>query len=104
MPSRKTVEIIKLQFSDEVVVVSVDMQRSVQTMLKTVEGAQVQHNDKVTDVPVGVHLKTASSSQCVPCRKLRKSHIIFFDGDSSNLDAGSNNARGTENCGSSLKE
>ena len=41
---------IKLQFIGKVVDISVNMRRSVRTVQKTVEGAQVQDNDKVIDV------------------------------------------------------
>ena len=43
---------IKQQFIDKVVDSSVNMRRSVRTVLKIVEGAQVQYNDKFVDVPV----------------------------------------------------
>ena len=49
-PSRKTVEVVKLQFIDKVVDSSVNMRRSVRTVQKTVEGAQVQQNDKTARV------------------------------------------------------
>ena len=71
-PSRKTRRFIKLQFIDKVVDISVDMQRSLQTVLNTVEGAQVQLNDKLVDVQVEMNRKF---TQSVPCRKPRKSHI-----------------------------
>ena len=46
---------------------------------------------------------TKTFPQCVPCRKLRKESYSIFDWDSWNLGAGANNARGTENCGSSTE-
>ena len=47
----------KLQFIDTVVDISVDMQRSVQTVLKTVEGAQVQHDHKFVGVRFEMYRK-----------------------------------------------
>ena len=38
---KKTWKVIKLQFTDKVVDISVDVERSVRTVQKTVEGAQV---------------------------------------------------------------
>ena len=83
-------EFIKLQFVDKVVDISVNVQKLTLTvrvphiteLANRSKLARVQHNDKVVDVLVAVHLKTPSSLQCVPCRKLRKSHIRFFDWNS----------------------
>ena len=57
--SRKTVWSFKLQNIDRVVDSSVNMQRSVRTVQRTVEGAQVHQNDEFVDVPVAVHVETA---------------------------------------------
>ena len=61
--------VIKLQFIDKVLDISVNMRRSVRTVQKTVEGAQVQHSDKFVDVLVAVHRKTA---QVLPMRTVQK--------------------------------
>ena len=50
--------VIKLQFTDKVVDISVDVERSVRTMQKTVEGAQEKQNDEFVDVQVLPNFRT----------------------------------------------
>ena len=57
-PSKKTWRVIKLQFTEKVVDISVDVERSVRTMQKTVEGAQEKENDEFVDVQVLPNFRT----------------------------------------------
>ena len=84
---RKPLEVVKLQNIVKVVDSSVNMRRSVRTVQKTVEGAQVHQYDEFVDVPVAVHVET----ERVP------SHPVF-------APQGASDTRGTDNCGSSLQE
>ena len=73
---KKPWRVIKLQFTDKVVDISVDVERSVRTMQKTFGGAREEQNEEF-------------SLMC-------KFSPIF-------VPEGASDTRGTENCGSSLK-
>ena len=55
---KKPWRVIKLQFTEKVVDISVDVKRSVRTMQKTVAGAQEKQNGEFVDVQVLPNFRT----------------------------------------------